>query len=293
MTERRIDHLVMPFPDLGKAQSLFAALGFTVGSRNRHPWGTENHIIQFPGSFLELITVGEGARMTPHAPRRFSFGQHVSDWLQQAREPMSMLVLSSHDARRDAADFASKDIGDFEPFDFRREGKRPDGSTVEVAFTLSFAESAAMPRQGFFVCQQHFPENFWSEAAQQHANGVTRLARLMFRHASPEDMKPFLHAFSGATCKAIPDGIRVGLQDQHIDVLRSDVNAMSLDHRSSAAYATCDWIVFETTDLAALSAMAAKAGASCTTGELDGVTHLLVSHALLGSIMLAFHARER
>jgi len=56
-----IDHLVLAAHDLNATGSFYERLGFKVGARNRHPWGTENRIVQFPGAFLELITVGEGA----------------------------------------------------------------------------------------------------------------------------------------------------------------------------------------------------------------------------------------
>ncbi|WP_146038764.1 VOC family protein, partial [Paracoccus sp. SY] len=44
---RHIDHVVVAVRDLDGAADLYARLGFQVGPRNRHPWGTENRIIQF------------------------------------------------------------------------------------------------------------------------------------------------------------------------------------------------------------------------------------------------------
>ena len=63
---RRIDHLVVAVHDLDQAGSFYQRLGFQVGARNRHPWGTENRLVQLPSSFIELITVGEGAAIAPH-----------------------------------------------------------------------------------------------------------------------------------------------------------------------------------------------------------------------------------
>ena len=65
---RRIDHLVIAVHDLDGAAAFYQRLGFQVGARNRHPWGTENRIVQFSASFLELITLGENARR--RTPRR-------------------------------------------------------------------------------------------------------------------------------------------------------------------------------------------------------------------------------
>ncbi len=48
--KRRIDHLVLAVRDLDAAGLFYERLGFQVGARNRHPWGTENRIVQFQSS---------------------------------------------------------------------------------------------------------------------------------------------------------------------------------------------------------------------------------------------------
>lgn len=45
---RGLDHIVHAVRDLDAAAALYKSLGFTVGARNRHPWGTHNYIVQFP-----------------------------------------------------------------------------------------------------------------------------------------------------------------------------------------------------------------------------------------------------
>ena len=47
---RGLDHIVHAVRDLDAAAAFYRRLGFTVSARNRHPWGTHNHIIQ-----LQLI----------------------------------------------------------------------------------------------------------------------------------------------------------------------------------------------------------------------------------------------
>src|SRR6201999_1888529 len=56
---RGLDHIVHAVRDLDAAADLYRRLGFTVGVRNRHPWGTHNHIVQIPGFFIELLTLAE------------------------------------------------------------------------------------------------------------------------------------------------------------------------------------------------------------------------------------------
>lgn len=193
---RPLDHLVLAVHDLDAAGAFYQRLGFLVGKRNRHPWGTENRIVQFPGAFLELITVGEGAAIDPHQKDTFSFGAFVRDYLA-VREGFAMLVLASEDARGDKASFDKAGIGGFRPFDFARTAKKPDGSEVEVSFSLAFARDPLAPHCGFFVCQQHRPENFWNRVMQAHPNGATALGGVTMAAADPADHAEFLSAFTG------------------------------------------------------------------------------------------------
>ena len=219
---RRIDHLVVAVHDLDQAGSFYQRLGFQVGARNRHPWGTENRIVQLPSSFIELITVGEGAAIAPHRASAFSFGAFVQDYLRD-REGLAMLVLDSRDAKADAALFSESGIGSFEPFHFERSGRRPDGSETKVAFTLAFTSAEDSPKAGFFVCQQHFPENFWNPEFQRHDNKATQISSVTLAAPSPERLRSFLRAFSGVQ-PASPDGddLSFRLGDSHIDVLTPD-----------------------------------------------------------------------
>lgn len=216
---RGLDHLVIGVADLDAAGAFYSGLGFRVGARNRHPWGTENRIVQFPGAFLELIGVGDAGAIPPPAPRRFSFGAFVRDALARG-EGMSMLVLESSDSVADAASFREAGIGDFEPFFFERQARRPDGSQVRVAFTLAFAENPAAPECGFLLCQQHEPQNFWNPAFQQHENGATGLAAVFLVAPEPQGQGVFLSAYSGTAASATSEGgLRFELPRGRIEVL--------------------------------------------------------------------------
>lgn len=231
---RGLDHLVIGVADLDAAGAFFENLGFRVGARNRHPWGTENRIVQFPGAFLELITVGDPKLIPPPAPHRFSFGAFVRDALARG-EGMSMLVLESRDSAGDADGFRRAGIGDFEPFFFERQARRPDGSEVRVAFTLAFAENRAAPECGFFLCQQHEPQNFWNPAFQRHENGASGLAAVFLVTAEPAGQAAFLEAYSGAATFATPEaGLRLPLPRGRIEVLTPEAAAALLDQEATA-----------------------------------------------------------
>lgn len=193
-TPRGIDHIVIASNDLAALAEHFRHLGFTVGPRNRHPWGTENHIIQFNGAFLELIGVGDAAAIPERDGRNYSFGGFVRDYLKGG-DGIAMLALESRNAVGDAVAFRHSRIGDFEPFHFERAGKNGQGDTVRVAFSLAFAEMPATPRAAFFTCQHHAPHHFWNAAAQTHANGATGIASLIAVADDPSDAHEFLGAF--------------------------------------------------------------------------------------------------
>ena len=202
---RAVDHLVIAAQDLEAQAALYRRLGFQVGARNRHPWGTENRIVQFDGAFLELIGLGDGFVAPSPGEDVFPFSGFVANYLER-REGIAMLVLRSADAEADRRRFKAEEIGDFPRFDFARKGRRPDGSEVKVAFSLAFAASPALPEAGFFVCQQHFPENFWSRAAQVHPNGALGVAGLTIVCERPNDASDFLATFLDVSPRVIPGG---------------------------------------------------------------------------------------
>ncbi len=263
---RGIDHLVIGIRDLDAGARFYESLGFQVGARNRHPWGTENRLVQFDGSFLELITMGPGAEPPPHAARSFSFGAFVRDYLAR-REGLAMLVLDSADAAADAQHFAAAGIGDFEPFFFERRGRRPDGSEVRVAFSLAFAREPSIPDAGFFVCQQHHPENFWNPDFQRHPNGATGIGAVVLSVSEPDSHEAFLAAFTGS------DGRAVTGADRSYPLTRGRLDVLTLDD-AAELYGS-----IETDGEPSLVALAVE------VEDIDRMTHRLAGlpHQRIGS----------
>lgn len=219
---RGLDHLVVATRDLGAGADFYRSLGFSVGQRNRHPWGTLNHIIQFPGCFLELIALEPGF-VRPRAGEPVGqFANFLADYLAD-REGMAMLVLESRDAAADQSDFGAHGIAGASTFFFERSGKRPDGSDVHVAFTLAFASTPEIRDAGFFVCQQHFPENFWNPAFQSHDNGVAGVTAAVMAAAEPLRHVAFLEAYTGGgEVRRTAGGVEIRTPRGRIDVLTPD-----------------------------------------------------------------------
>jgi hypothetical protein len=217
---RGLDHIVHAVRDLDAAAELYRRLGFQAGARNRHPrtWGTENHIVQLPGVFVELLTVADPTHIAPHAPHVFSFGAFNRDFLERG-QGLSMLVLEGRGAG-DAEAFRAAGIGDFEVYEFEREGRRPDGTPIKVAFSLAFASDPRAPDVGFFTCQHRHPENFWNPAFQVHPNSAAGIAGAVLVAENPTDHHIFLSAFVGERdIQATSTGITVPTPRGDIQVM--------------------------------------------------------------------------
>jgi catechol 2,3-dioxygenase-like lactoylglutathione lyase family enzyme len=195
---RGLDHAIHVVRDLEVASGFYRRLGFQVGKRNQHPWGTANHIVQLPGFFVEILGVVEPDKIPPMSAGRFSFGAFNRDFLARKGEGLSGLVLETTDAPADKAALDQAGFGGFELLEFSRQGVRPDGSATEVGFSIAFARDPASPDVAFFTCRQTAPENFWSPQLQRHANGARAIAAAVFVAENPTDHHVFLEALSGS-----------------------------------------------------------------------------------------------
>jgi hypothetical protein len=213
------DHIVHVAGDLDALSDIYARAGFTVGVRNMHPFGTHNRIIQLDDFYFELLAIAEPDRIQPHGAGAFSFGAFNRDFLKM-HEGLSMLLLKSSDAAADARAFDTAGIGGFKTFDFAREGKRPDGSIVKLAFSLAFAQDPASPEVRFAVCQHHYPENFWNPEFQKHANGAKRLLGIVLVADKPAGHAAVLSALAGGIALTPEaDGISVPTPNGEIAVM--------------------------------------------------------------------------
>ena len=195
MVARGLDHIVHAVRDLDAAAALYERLGFVVGVRNRHPWGTHNRVVQLPGFFVELLTVAEPDKLGGDGIPRL-FGAHNRDFLAR-HEGFSGLLMQSRDAAADAAAFRDAGIAASEALRFEREGRRPDGTPIRLGFSLAFARDPAGAEAAFAACQHHFPENFWNAAFQAHHNGATGVAGVVMVAENPTDHHIFLSALTG------------------------------------------------------------------------------------------------
>ncbi len=273
---RGLDHIVHAVRDLDAAADLYRRLGFTVGARNQHPrsWGTQNHIIQLPNVYIELLALADTSGIVPHSPRHFSFGAFNRDFLARG-QGLSMLALEGRGAP-DAGQFRGEGIGDFEPYHFEREGRRPDGVSVRLAFTLAFASNPRAPDIGLFTILQHNPENFWNPAFQQHPNSAEGVAGVVVVTDRPEQHQQFFEKFSDARAVVHSDGFAIATLRGTIEVVtpaaflqRFGVKAPDISRGAR---------------LAALRFAVTHAGRLQSAPELAGIAGLYVGNAaVIGS----------
>jgi hypothetical protein len=207
---RGLDHVVHAVRDLEAAAATYGRLGFQVGARNVHPWGTHNRLVQFPGFFLEILTVGEPEKIIPQTRTAFSFGAFNRDFLDDVGEGLTCMVVEGRDPAAEKATLDAGGFGGFDLLDFSRKGRRADGSDTEVGFSIAFAKDPASPHAGFFTCKQTHPQNFWSPQLQRHPNGARTIAACVLVAENPTDHHIFMEALIGVRdLRATSLGLRI------------------------------------------------------------------------------------
>jgi hypothetical protein len=262
-----LDHIVHAVRDLDAAAEFYGRAGFTVGLRNRHPWGTHNRIVQLKNCFIELLEVAEPEKIAPHGAHSFSFGAFNRDFLA-SREGFSMLMLNSSNAADDARSFEVAGIGGFEVFDFAREGKRPDGTPVRLAFSLVFAANTASPDAGFAACQHHFPENFWNPAFQTHANGARAVPGAVLVAENPTDHHIFLKAFAGVSdLHSSSVGIKARTENGDVEIMEQVAfrDQFGVSPAAAGDGMTLNALRFEVADIAQTEALLQQNGIAART----------------------------
>jgi len=273
--------------DLDAARNRFRSMGFTLTPPASHPFGTGNSLAQMGSSFIELLSVVDPGRIPPHANERFSFAAHNADFLAR-REGMSMLVISSEDARADEARWREAGLTTFEPVYFERGAKLPDGSEAKVAFTIAFVLNEEMPDAVFFCCQQHAPEAFWQPEYQRHPNGAMDFASVILAAEDPRRHAAFFDALFGAgSVQVNGDALDIQTALGKVEVIPAQASARpfsgfsAIDSSSAARFVGAG---IRTADLGAADACLERGGIE----RLRKGERIIVSAAACCGIALEF-----
>jgi hypothetical protein len=223
-----INHLVLAGHDLEALRSAYLALGFTVTPRGQHPFGTGNSIIQLQGTYLELLSVTVPQDVPEYRAGHFSCAAFNRDYLAR-HEGFSMLVLDTPDARTDIEAWRVAGLQTYEPFDFSRMAKMPDGEDVRVGFSLAFVSNPAAPWLGLFACQHFKPEYYAQSRYLKHSNGASTVQEVWVVGETVRGVAEYLSVVTGT------NGVRKGT-DLTVFQTRTGAIALSSPKAFEAAF---------------------------------------------------------
>lgn len=174
-----LDHLVVNTRfETDAALEIFEALGFTVTPRGHHTLGSINHLMVFPGAYLELIGLPPG-------------GQPLRQEILDSHRGIDGLVLRSDDpeATHDQLRARGFEVGPVQHFS--REVALDDG-----VHQASFATVRLRPGQiaagRVYYCQHLTPELVWRDEWMSHANGVEAIVGVTVASADVETTRATL-----------------------------------------------------------------------------------------------------
>lgn len=194
----RIDHLVLPVADLGRARQRLAALGFTIAPEARHPFGTGNACVFFAdASYLEPLALVDRAAVNAAIAGGVYFAARAKGFLDRCGEGFAMLAVKSGDAEADRARFEAARIGIGPVFRFRRDAAVPGGIVRPIGVDLAFARDEAAPDATFFACRHLDPDALWLPPYVAHANGARGVCGVAAVAASPADFHILLETVTG------------------------------------------------------------------------------------------------
>lgn len=181
MTQRALDHLVLPTASLDVARARLTALGFTVAPEGVHPFGTANVCVYFPGgTFLEALALRDGraaAEAISHG-NVFVARDHVYRAMR-GEDGFSAIVLASEDAERDHAAFAAADISGGDMLTFSRPAADASGKVGTASFRLAFAADIETADAFLFTCQRMDVPAIDRSGLERHANGATAIREII------------------------------------------------------------------------------------------------------------------
>jgi hypothetical protein len=191
-----VDHLVLAGRDLDAMREVYSGLGFTLAPRAQHPFGTGNTAIQLHGGYLELLAVTRPQDVVEPQPGQFSFSAFNRDYLAR-HEGFSMLALGTGDAAAEIARWRDAGLQTYEPFDFSRMAKLPDGEERRIGFSLAYTSAHAAPWFGHFACQHHAPEYFAQPQYQAHENTAQAIRDVWISGDGALGLSEHMRAFIG------------------------------------------------------------------------------------------------
>jgi hypothetical protein len=263
-----VDHLVLPVSGLESTRDRLVSLGFTVAADARHPFGTENACVFFSdGTYLEPLAIGDKAVYKSSIDATNSFTRR-DQLFRAARgaEGFSAIVAKTSDAVSDHARFEARHMSAGSMLQFSRPMKKPDGTTGEGRFLLSFAAEARMRAFFLFSCQRLVALPVDRSALEKHSNGVSGIGTIILSAKRPADYAELITAVFGKPPQLLADGVTFETRNARITILTTEVaqalpgmEDVVIPHELYGA-----GIVYTVADLAVTEALLAANGVAST-----------------------------
>jgi hypothetical protein len=208
-----LDHLVINTRfETDTAAQVFAALGFTLTPRGYHSLGSLNHLMMFPGGYLELI----GLPLGTHTLR-----QEVLD------SPLGIdgLVLSTQNAHTTHADLVGAGFL-VQPVQRFSRAVEHQGQELTARFTTVRLQPNEFAAGRVYYCHHETPELVWQPQWLSHANGVSEIIKLTVLSAEPDRARERYAALG-----QLEDGFALDIVDQATLELRYGLSASHLSQR--------------------------------------------------------------
>ena len=191
---RRIDHCVLPVPDLDTARMRLASLGFTVAPDGLHPFGTENACVYFADdTFLEPLAIAQRETAEAAALKGNVFvARDAAYRFRRGENGFSALVMATDDAAADDRQFRENGMSAGRMLRFSRKAADASGKSGTASFKLAFAADLRAPDAFFFTCERVAAPAIDRSALQRHDNGVTGIAAIVMSESNPSDFQYFL-----------------------------------------------------------------------------------------------------
>jgi len=222
VTQRALDHVVLPTRDLKVARSRLEQLGFTVAPKAKHPFGTQNACVYFAdGTYLEPLAVYDQDKEVAafHAGNVFA----KRDWAYRYRrgeEGFSGIAFNTDDADADDARMRANGVSAGDLLEFSRDFVTADGAKDKASFRLAFASDPRAPDFLLFTCQRLNAPTVDRSALQTHLNGVTRIKTVIVAGPAATDFCYLFNICVGTTINDVyNDGLSLNIANGTIEFL--------------------------------------------------------------------------
>lgn len=175
-----VDHPVVAVSDLGAARAQAKALGFLGGIHYVHPWGTENELILFGDTFIELISITRPALAGLGDANGFRVARLIEARMKMGGG-VAMVALHSKDMEHDHALIEAQGFAPWSPITFEWQARNAQGEPFDSGVILDFLHDPRQPFLTQFLCQQLRPDLLRPDGHfPAHPNGASRVSALWY-----------------------------------------------------------------------------------------------------------------